>query len=55
MSEFDSVSRKEKLFYKKCCNYACECKSDKLREFLGEAANRSRTRLGISSEELKND
>ena len=55
MSQTDNVLEKEKLVYKKCCNYACECSSDKLREILGEAANRSRRRMGIPSEELKND
>ena len=55
MIQASKVREKEKLVYKKCCNYACECGSDKLRELLGEAANQSRLRLGISSEELKND
>ena len=55
MASENSVLEKEKLVYKKCCNYACECSSDKLREILGEAANRSRRRMGIPSEELKND
>ncbi len=51
----ESVEKKEKLMYKKCCNYACECSSDKLREILGETANESRKRLDIASDELKND
>ena len=55
MIQASKVREKEKLVYKKCYNYACECGSDKLRELLGEAANQSRLRLGISSEELKND
>lgn len=55
MSELDSVLEKEKLVYKKCCNYACECCSDELRLLLGDAANESRLRSGESSDELKND
>lgn len=54
MSTTTSVTEKEKLLYKKCCNYACVCGSDELRKLLGEAANESRLRLGISSDELKN-
>lgn len=54
MSKLESVQEKEKLVYKKCCNYACECGSDELREIFGEAANQSRKRLGVSSDDLKN-
>ena len=54
MNVLDTIQEKEKLVYKKCCNYACECVSDELRELLGEAANESRKRLGISSDSLKN-
>ncbi|MCI8596235.1 MAG: hypothetical protein HFE35_05410 [Clostridia bacterium] len=55
MKSMECVREKEKLVYKKCCNYACECGSDCLRKLLGDAANESRMRLGISSDELKND
>ncbi len=55
MKSLESVREREKLVYKKCCNYACECGSDCLRKLLGDAANESRMRLGISSDELKND
>ncbi len=55
MSQLNEVTEKEKLLYKKCCNYACECKSDALRKILGDVANESRIRLDVSSEELKND
>lgn len=54
MATIESVTEKEKLVYKKCCNYACECGCDNLRKLLGDAANESRLRLGISSEQLKN-
>ena len=55
MASENSVLEKEKLVYKKCCNYACECNCDNLRKILGEVANQSRVRMGIPSEELKND
>ena len=55
LNELSELCRSEKLAYKKCCNYACECGSDCLRKLLGDAANESRMRLGISSDELKND
>ena len=55
MANQKSVTEKEKLVYKKCCNYACVCKSDELRAILGESANECRLRTGIPSEELKND
>lgn len=54
MSKID-VKAKEKLVYKKCCNYACCCCDDNLRELLGAAANECRIRLGGDSESLKND
>lgn len=55
MNENELIKQKEKLVYKKCCNYACECNSDELRKILGDTANKVRIRLGESSEELKND
>lgn len=55
MTKQEALQEKEKLVYKKCCNYACECSSDELREILGEAANAARIRLGIDSDKLKND
>lgn len=55
MFERKNVTEKEKLVYKKCCNYACECSDDRLRELLGEAANQSRLRMGVPSDTLKND
>lgn len=55
MANMKTVTEMEKLMYKKCCNYACECHSDCLRELLGEAANETRLRLGISADDLKNE
>ena len=55
MANTRSVENMEKLLYKKCCNYACECHSDVLRKLLGDAANQTRLRLGVNSDELKND
>lgn len=55
MTQKKCVQEKEKLLYKKCCNYACECCSDQLRKALGDAANESRLRTGVSSDDLKND
>lgn len=55
MSIPQTLCEKEKLMYKKCCNYACECRSDELRKILGDAANETRLRLNTDSDELKND
>lgn len=55
MANLESVHEMEKLMYKKCCNYACECHSDELRKLLGDAANETRLRLGENSDKLKND
>lgn len=52
MTNKESIKQMEQLLYKKCCNYACECRSDALREILGEAANDARIRLNASGEEL---
>ena len=55
MANLNETYEKEKLVYKKCCNYACECTSDELRKLLGLVANDCRTRIGASGDELKND
>ncbi len=53
MKQSKELREKEKLVYKKCCDYACECGSDELRELLGVAANECRKRLGVSADDLK--
>lgn len=55
MANVKQVTELEKLMYKKCCNYACECRDDTLRKLLGDAANESRLRLGGDCDECKND
>lgn len=55
MANLETVTEMEKLMYKKCCNYACECNSDRLRKLLGDAANETRLRLGEAADELKNN
>lgn len=45
MKSTSSLQEKVQLVYKKCCNYACECSDDKLRELLGVTANVCRKNL----------
>ena len=45
MKSTEPLQEKVRLVYKKCCNYACECTDDKLRELLGVAANECRKDL----------
>ena len=42
MKSTETLQEKVRLVYKKCCNYACECSDDKLRELLGVTANECR-------------
>lgn len=54
MKSNEELRQKEQLVYKKCCNYACECTDDKLRELLGVTANECRKHMHVSADELKN-
>ncbi|MDE7394992.1 MAG: hypothetical protein K2M95_02585 [Clostridiales bacterium] len=50
----EELQGKVQLVYKKCCNYACECTDDKLRELLGVAANECRKHLSVTTNGGKN-
>lgn len=45
MKSTETLQEKVRLVYKKCCNYACECSDDRLRELLGNTANVCRKHL----------
>ena len=54
MKSTENLQEQVQLVYKKCCNYACECTDDKLRELLGVAANECRKHLDVWENEGKN-